>query len=627
MDSPQRKFFVSDNGKEKISVDKGELQAGIDSGKHTDVTLAWTKGMSEWLPLSDPYWEKHGIRILPPPPGSIRKTNKPPFSPIPVSKTGKNENPVKSKPRKLISIANAKTSQPKKISGIAIASLVCGLLCIPIVSIVLGHIAKSQIKKSKGTIYGKGIALAGLILGYLSITAPLGLGVALYWWTTAPSAESATPGKDAIEPLYEKVIRGEFKLEFTEPGEIEIGENVEINCEVKSRSSESVSILEIVREGTVVEKGDFLVKLDDAVLQKDLLSQRISVHKARASLVKAKADIETTELALDEYMSGSFRQEEEQMESAEFVARENLRRAEEYLTYSKKLAAKGYLPEAQLEADQFAVEKARKELDLAMTKLEVLKVHSHKAKVNDLNASILTAWAQLKSSENSFELEATKEREINDQIAKCVILSPAAGEVTYANRSNSGSADGILIEEGKPVRERQTIIRLSNPSLMRVRAKVNGNRVAQVKPGMLCTITIDVFRGITLSGKVDSVSDYPLALVSGYTSNIKEYSTEIIIEHPPEGIRSGMSAKVTILLERQEDVLQIPLTAVIRKEGQSFCIVKKGKSSLSLRLIEIGTPNLTHALLLRGLSEGEEVVVNPNSFPDVFKREDWLADG
>ena len=61
MDSPQQKFFVSDDGKEKLSITKAELQAGIDTGKYGEETLAWTKGMSGWLPLSDPSWEKHGI--------------------------------------------------------------------------------------------------------------------------------------------------------------------------------------------------------------------------------------------------------------------------------------------------------------------------------------------------------------------------------------------------------------------------------------------------------------------------------------------------------------------------------------------------------------------------------------
>ena len=61
-----------------------------------------------------------------------------------------------------------------------------------------------------------------------------------------------------------------------------------------------------------------------------------------------------------------------------------------------------------------------------------------------------------------------------------MILSPSAGEVTYANNTKSGSSDSVLIEEGKQVRENQTIIRLPNASLLRVRAKVNENRIEQV---------------------------------------------------------------------------------------------------------------------------------------------------
>ena len=143
-------------------------------------------------------------------------------------------------------------------------------------------------------------------------------------------------------------------------------------------------------------------------LYKKIYCGKVSVHQAKAALVKATADYEASQLALEEYLSGSFRESEEQLESAEFVAIENLRRAEEYLVYSKKLAAKGYVSEAQLEADRFALEKAGKELDLAQTKLEVLRVHSRKAKVNDLNASILTAEAKLESARNSFELEKPK---------------------------------------------------------------------------------------------------------------------------------------------------------------------------------------------------------------------------
>ena len=59
----------------------------------------------------------------------------------------------------------------------AIVSLIFGIICwmaLPfvgaIVAIVLGHIARSEIRRSPpGTLEGDGMALAGLILGYLHI--------------------------------------------------------------------------------------------------------------------------------------------------------------------------------------------------------------------------------------------------------------------------------------------------------------------------------------------------------------------------------------------------------------------------------------------------------------------------
>jgi HlyD family secretion protein len=454
--------------------------------------------------------------------------------------------------------------------------------------------------------------------GFVSGKTLLGLAgagaLSFVWWLTSDEKTL----ESEVQPLFETVQVSEFRLELVEPGEIESAENIEIKSEVRSRSSAGVSILDIVPEGTQVKKGDFLVRLDDASLQKDLLRQRISVHQAKASLVKAKADVEAAKLSLQEYLSGSFRESEEQLESAEFVAKENFRRAEEYLVYSKKLAAKGYVPEAQLEADQFAVEKAAKELDLAQTKLEVLRVHSRKAKVNDLNASILTAEARLQSAENSYKLEETQEAEIKEQIAKCMIYSPSDGEVTYANKNNSGTSDGVLIEEGKQVRENQTIIRLPNASLLRVRAKVNENRIEQVLPGMDCSIMIDAMRDIHLSGKVDSVSEYPLPSISRYTSHIKEYATDIVISDPPKGIKTGMTAKVTIMCEYIPIALQIPITSVFRVENQSYCLVGNTEDDISLRKVELGSHNFTMVVIKSGLKEGEKVVINPDSFRASF---------
>ncbi len=59
-----------------------------------------------------------------------------------------------------------------KTSGMAVASLILSfffwLLLIPsVLAIIFGHIARGEIKRSRGKLKGDGLALAGLILGYL----------------------------------------------------------------------------------------------------------------------------------------------------------------------------------------------------------------------------------------------------------------------------------------------------------------------------------------------------------------------------------------------------------------------------------------------------------------------------
>ena len=69
--------------------------------------------------------------------------------------------------------ATSGSATPEKTSGLAIASLIFGLLFLffplSIVAIVFGHISLSQIKKSAGRLGGKGLAIAGLVLGYLGV--------------------------------------------------------------------------------------------------------------------------------------------------------------------------------------------------------------------------------------------------------------------------------------------------------------------------------------------------------------------------------------------------------------------------------------------------------------------------
>jgi hypothetical protein len=62
---------------------------------------------------------------------------------------------------------------PQQTSSKAVASLICGLiLCfVPssIAAVILGHLALADIKRSPGRMAGQGMAVAGLVMGYIGI--------------------------------------------------------------------------------------------------------------------------------------------------------------------------------------------------------------------------------------------------------------------------------------------------------------------------------------------------------------------------------------------------------------------------------------------------------------------------
>jgi hypothetical protein len=60
-----------------------------------------------------------------------------------------------------------------KTNGLAIASLVLGIVWVywvgSVLAVIFGHVALSQINKSNGTQQGRGMAIAGLVLGWIGV--------------------------------------------------------------------------------------------------------------------------------------------------------------------------------------------------------------------------------------------------------------------------------------------------------------------------------------------------------------------------------------------------------------------------------------------------------------------------
>ena len=89
---------------------------------------------------------------------------------------------------------------------------------------------------------------------------------------------------------------------------------------------------------------------------------------------------------------------------------------------------------------------------------------------------------------------------------------------------------------------------------------------------------------------------------------------DTIVELPSVGgLKPGMSAEVEVIIARHENVLTIPVAAVVETAEGDFCWVQTAEG-LERRLLQLGDTDDTFIVVEAGLQEGEEVVINPLAY-------------
>ncbi|HEX5105149.1 MAG TPA: efflux RND transporter periplasmic adaptor subunit, partial [Pirellulaceae bacterium] len=417
------------------------------------------------------------------------------------------------------------------------------------------------------------------------------------------------------------VSRAPFEFVVIEQGEVESANATELRCEVKSRGTGGggITILEVVPEGTMVQPGDVIVRLDSSALEQENVTQQIKCNSQESLVIQAKNTLEAAKIARTEYLEGTYKNEEALILNEIFVAEQALRTAETGLASAQRLAARNIITALQLEGAQFNVDKARNDVDAAQNKLNALRKYTQAKMLKQFDSDIATADAKVKAEESSYQLELDKLKEIEDQITKCVISAPNAGQVVYCNRYNSGrsgSTAEFVVEAGSTVREQQPIIRLPRSNEMKVKATVNEARVTLVRPGLPVSIRVDALKDVSIMGEVEKVNQYaePGSWSGG---NVKKYATFVKINDPPAELRNGMNAEVRIYVERQSDALQVPVQALAEHKGHFFALVKSG-GKYETREVSINSTNDKVAVIKDGLAEKDEVVMNPRGQPAMF---------
>jgi Ca2+-binding EF-hand superfamily protein len=364
------------------------------------------------------------------------------------------------------------------------------------------------------------------------------------------------------------------------------------------------------------------------------------MNRANSTRISADAAVRRATIARQEYLEGTFKQNEQIIESNILIAKQNLSTALDKAAFSERLAAKGFVTQQQLQADRFAVKRANLDMALKESELLTLREITQRKMLVGFDADIETAKATKQTEEKNYIEEEKQQTEIQQQIENCMIYAPDDGQVVYANQQSSRGGAEFIVEAGATVRERQSIIKLPDPEQMQVKAKVNEGRIAFIRKGQRVDVVVGALEGQTLQGVVSKVNKYPEA-TSWFNSEVKEFATYIKILDPPDAIRTGLTAEVEMLVNTMANQMIVPVQTLHEDQEQAFCLVKRpydstnplhsqemgGKhgdvdAEYSVEIVEIeyAASNNKFLAITKGLEAGDMVVMNPRSEEEVLDR-------
>ncbi len=251
--------------------------------------------------------------------------------------------------------------------------------------------------------------------------------------------------------------------------------------------------------------------------------------------------------------------------------------------------------EAQLRAAQASAQLAKANLERA----------------RELRTSNTNSPAELDAAEAQSLQAAAQVDSIRSVIAKKTVRAPFSGRLGLRNVNL-----GEIIGDNDPITTLQTL----DP--IYVNFSVPQQELSRMVVDSLVRITTDAAPGQVFEGKITAVNSE----VDPVTRNVRVQAT---IANAEEKLRSGMFARVQVVLPEKLDVLAVPATAVLYAPyGDSVFVIEEKKDEksgevrqvLRQQFIRLGKARGDFVAVTDGLKPGQKVVTT-----GVFKLRGGMA--
>lgn len=454
--------------------------------------------------------------------------------------------------------------------------------------------------------------------------------------------------------------RPELRSTVVSSGEIRPIQFMNLTSEVQGRIEEIYVI-----EGQMVNKGDPLVRLDPNQLESTtdaqvaaLQSAQTQITSAQNQLSQAQQGLNVAQVAIDNARQGvvTAQTEVDRAQVEVNAANRELRRAEQLLE-------SGVIARQEYDSARDRVENAEVSLATAKARLESqrISVKDATARLKQQEVSVTDARNAIDRANRQVDQQSAVLRGQRSQLGKTLQIAPINGVI-----AEIPSKVGTFAVAGLST---TPLLTIADMSTINVEVKVDETEIDRVAVGQKAKVKVDAFGETEIDGEV--LQKTPLAVGKSQTSgglstNInvqeaKEFRVVIklvnLTEDLQNSLRPGMSATATITTETAQNVITVPLQAVVEKrpeasaspgsEGNSGEQPQGGPAAANnggegrrgrpqavkgvyvldgnkakFVPVETGITGDSDIQITSGLSEGQEVITGPSRILNTLKEGD-----
>jgi HlyD family secretion protein len=285
-------------------------------------------------------------------------------------------------------------------------------------------------------------------------------------------------------------------------------------------------------------------------------SQAATLQSATIDYDQAKANYESLAATAGTDASSKVAQARSSLEQA----KANLTKLKTQVTQADTASAQATLTQAKNDLDKLLAGPDANSLDIAQNGVEQAQIALDQAKL---------------------------------KLQQAQIVAPFDGVVTQVN-----------IKLGQNAGSSQSAIQLADLDHLEIVVNMSEVDVNRLKEGQAAQITMDALPDATFQGTVTQIA--PAGVLS---QGVVNYPVTIALTPPFDGVKTGMTASPSIIVEQRDNVLTVPNRAV-RSQGRQRTVTVLFEGQQMQVPVQTGLSNDTSTEITSGLKEGDEVVLN-----------------